>query len=280
MLQNLQVNLNHDKITINDHQVYPSTSSISVLGTLRRLSDNEISPSLSIGYSLEMLSDLRKDSNGNQNPHFRLTVLDVAGFPVSVETLNMDMTQKPEGDLYFAHYMVGPVQFPGLASSWRVCGKNPTCLRTAVAFRLKQAFISARIRAASLAKMIASGFKGCHHHGKPSQEHYMNRPADSASLHRPHSHHSHRGHGSVFFETFYLVLKSVLFGILISALGYGIGLMIKKAVLTVRAYYFHRARPTAMLVEEGKYVEKENLVHNDEIPQYEDLEGEINPSKE
>ncbi|PGH09014.1 hypothetical protein AJ79_05809 [Helicocarpus griseus UAMH5409] len=260
-----------DTLSMNGGQVYPMLVPPSELETvLHRQSDGKTSFPLPVGYVFERLSPSPPaDDSGAELLIFNFMVIDVAGYPVPVDSVSLRVVQLPNGHLFMAG---ADVEKTTPRMSWRQCRRKPKCLKNLVFARIRSILESAKARAIA----AASKLKGC---GKNPFKGFT-APASSSDEKPSAGSNSDSGsgfHGSsvngyshalrVFVVPTLLGLSAGLFASVVGIIiGHGV------AALWVRYRRASSARNYER-VESGDDVEKEPLYvpESDELPpQYED----------
>ncbi|KAK2742398.1 hypothetical protein FQN55_007836 [Onygenales sp. PD_40] len=221
---NLNFTTDGTVLSMNDKQIYPILNLPSDLeAVLYRQSDHKTSSPLPVGYVFERLvRSPVADNSGAEFLVFNFMVIDVAGYPVHVDTVNLRVVQLPNGDLF----MVGAdiEQTSPKMMSWRECRGSPSCLKSLIMTRIRSILASAKTRAMAAARKI----KGCggrkpYHGGfvAPAGP-YRGKPHHGPH-HGPHRHRS--SFAKAFARTIHAIMVPAILGLSAGILACAVGVV-------------------------------------------------------
>ena len=233
-----------------------------------RTSDQSTTKPLLLGYAFEVLPT-KSEVRDISLTAIQLTILDISGVPVKVDTLKLDVIHSWD-HLHIARITRIPYsESPGAD----ICTNSICRLRAIIASRLRKMIDTAKGQAGKAKTWIKNGCSGW----KPAQ-------AGAEQAHeKPHRHgrhrhgsHRHHGHGRLhrfFRQAVHFFIALALFGVPGVLFTYALGMLI---YMGVARCYSRRSRREALgrdreiALEDG---EKGALVENEELPpQYEDLQ--------
>ncbi|PGH07244.1 hypothetical protein AJ80_08030 [Polytolypa hystricis UAMH7299] len=270
-----------DRLFLNEVEILPMPQQpVHITGTLQRQSDGQKSPPLPLGYALERLPQTaRIGKDGLQLMSLYFTIIDIAGYPVPMDGVRIDVVKSRTGDLFVAKTKTDANPIKNL--SWRKCRSKPKCLKALLIARIREVLIAAKARALGVANKFS--FKGCH--GKSGfrlgKVPHQDTSSASKAHHWSHGHGGHRHHRGGFWHSFsramHVIVIPAVLGLSAGITACVIGMLIGQgiAALWVRFRRGGNTRHTTCL-EAGEDVEKEPLVYegaeDDLPPQYDEEE--------
>jgi len=248
-------------LALNDRQIFPIVESpVHLEAVLHRLSDGLDSIPVPLGFALEILPSKRATDEESELLSFHFTVVDIAGYPVPVDTVHMQLIKTTSGDLFLVEANVDVSPDP--PTSWRECRRNANCLKELIVARIRAVFAAAKARALQALSKI--GFKGC-----PGK-----RPHGTGRR-PPHSHQGGFKHG--FKHTFSRVIRLIaipaILGLVSGVTACVLGMIVGRVIVSLWAFFRRRGRAReSSNLERGDHTERQALMigGEDELPpQYE-----------
>jgi hypothetical protein len=271
-IQEIKVVVEHmSSVKINGQTVFSLNSMVAppaLTASQIRVSDSTPSPPLRLGYVLEVLPLVSFENEKIEILTLQLTILDLEGVPVKVETLKIDLL-KNVGGLSVAKISIIPfAQSPGATG----CTTSLCRLRAIVIARVRAMLEAAKARSHAAGAWIKSGCRG--KNGGPRHGQTVgDRP-----------HHRHRGHhkmhrfGHILRQTLRFFIIPALLGVIGGLMASAVGMLVGQALVYLW-FRFHRGgqRGNVRIVEVAvSEDEKDALVETeDRPPQYEDVEAVI-----
>lgn len=245
-----------------------------------RTSDQSQSQPLLLGYALEVLPAITEVSDVALTP-IQLTVLDLQGVSVNVDTVKIDLMQS-WGHMHIARVSRLPyAESPGAD----VCTTSICRLRAIIANRLRKMVQSAKAHAGQAKTWIkntCSGWKHAkvdtEHKDHMNAEHMENMHAEPKDCMKSHHrmHHGHHGYGRFRHfvgQTVHFFVLPAIFGVIGGLLACALGMLVGQALaylLNRRSRRDHVSQITEIVVEAD---EKDALMESGEMPpQYEDVD--------
>jgi hypothetical protein len=233
-----------------------------------RVSDSTPSRPLRLGYALEVLPPVSFENEKTEIVTLQLTILDLEGAPVHVDTLKIDLL-KNVGGLSVAKISNIPfAQSPGATE----CTTSLCRLRAIIIARVHTMLEAAKARAHTAGAWIKSGCRGKNggsSHGQTASD----RPH-----HRHHGHHKMHRFGHILHQTLRFFIIPALLGVIGGLMASAVGMLVGQA-LVYMWFRFHRGgqRGNLRIVEVAlSEDEKDALVETEDLPpQYEDVEAVI-----
>lgn len=245
-------------LQINGQPVFPPPQTlipITLKASQIRTSDQSQTGPLRLGYALEILPTVTEVTDISLTT-VQLTILDIQGIPVKVDTVKIDVVQS-WGHTHIARITRIPYsQSPGTDQ----CVTSICRLRAIIADRLGKMI--------DAAKAHASKAKGWFKNGCWGRKHAQENAKQGQKRPHHHAHHRHGGFRHFMKQTFHFVvlpaMLGVSFGLAVCVIGMVIGQTLARCVKRPR-------RADAEIpVEED---EKDALMETGEMPpQYEDVD--------
>ncbi|KAL2864786.1 uncharacterized protein BJX67DRAFT_360299 [Aspergillus lucknowensis] len=263
----------------NDRQIFPPSPPAPITATERRREDGMESGPVPLGYAVEMIPLLSPPEEPFDMVEVRLTVLDIQGHPVPLDTIAITLIHDAEGTLY----MVGTnIEETADRKSWRKCGGKPKCLKRFLIHRIRTMFAAAKERLIGMFK--GQGCKGAgapprlpHPHG--DFDRFSPFAEEDGSHHRHHGHHGHHPHPHPHFQdkfhktwerTLHRVMRFIvvpaILGVLAGLAASVVGMLVGQfAVFMWRRY---RGTSRKEVQEQGSEQEKVGLMaeSTDDLP--------------
>lgn len=269
MLQHLEIDVTDDDqfLQINGQPVFPPPETLIPMALEAeqiRSSDGAHTEPLRLGYALEILPSISEVTDVVLTP-IQLTILDIQGVSVEVDTLKIDLIQT-WGQIHIAGIDTIPYsQSPGVDQ----CTNSICRLRAITADRLRRIIDAARARASQAKSWVKNGCPGMKHAHPGAEEHHT-------EWHHPHTHHR-QGHFRQFVDqTVHLFILPALLGIagglVACALGMLVGHALARCMISRSGREGRRLEPENLeaAVERD---EKDALMDSGEMPpEYEDVE--------
>ncbi|KAF5863066.1 hypothetical protein ETB97_010634 [Aspergillus alliaceus] len=257
----------------NGRQIFPPPPPTMITAVQRRLSDDEESEPIPLGYAVEMLPLPTPPEEPVEMVVVRFTVLDLDSHPVPLNTVAINLIHDPEGNLYMVKTDIED-NTPN-SVSWRQCRGKPMCLRRLLFNRIRALFAAAK------ARML--GIMGPKPHcGRPRPQHDgfgpNGMPVGEGHVGRPgHPHHHHMHHGN-WERTASRVVRFIVvpaaLGVLAGLAASAVGMLVGQVVVFLWQRYRHSDREESL--EQGTTSEKQSLMTetaDDLPPAYSDEEG-------
>lgn len=277
--QHLEFDITDDDhfLHINGQPVFPPPKTlipVALTAAQIRTSDQSTTEPLRLGYALEV-SQTKSDVTDITLHPIQLTILDLNGVAVKVDTVKLDVIQS-WGKLHIARITRIPyAQSPGAG----ICTTSLCRLRAIIATRLRQMIDAARTHAGNAKTWIKNGCSGRKHAPGNVQQDQQNPP---------HHGHGHHGQGRLrrFFQktvhfsgqVIHFFILPALFGVAGGLVACALGMLVGQAVASCMNRRSRRAGAgVAALTADGEIAisdeEKDVLVENGEMPpQYEDVD--------
>ena len=235
-----------------------------------RLSDSASSRPLRLGYALEVFPAVSFELDGGEIITLQLTILDIQGAPVNVDTVKIDML-KNVGGLSVAKISNIPfAQSPGALQ----CTTSLCRLRAIIVARLRTVLEAAKARAHAAGAWVKSGCRGRKNGGHRNGQTAANRPHP----HHHHGHHKMHRFGHILRQTLRFFIIPALLGVIGGLMASAVGMLVGQALVYLW-FRYHRGgqRANIRIVEVAvSEDEKDALVESEELPpQYEDVEAVI-----
>ncbi|KAF7513532.1 hypothetical protein GJ744_008826 [Endocarpon pusillum] len=262
-------------LQINGQPVYPPPRTlipVALKAPEIQTSDQSQSQPLRLGYALEVLPAMTEVSDVTLTP-IELTVLDLEGVSVNVDTVKIDLIQS-WGHMHIARVTRLPyAESPGA----NVCTTSICRLRAIIANRLRKMVQSAKAhagKAKTWIKNTCSGWK----HPKADAEHkdHINaEPKDCMKPHR-HLHHGLHRHGRFrhFVEqTVHFFVLPAIFGVMGGLLACALGMLVGQALAYLLNRRSRRDLGSQIIETVVEADEKDALMESGEMPpQYADVD--------
>jgi hypothetical protein len=235
------------------------------------VSDSAPSRPLLLGYALEVLPAVpfEHENGAVEIVSLQLTILDIEGAPVHVDTLQIDLVKSIDGLTLAKISNIPFSQSPGAAE----CATSLCRLRAIILARVRAMLEAAKARAHAAGAWIKSGCRG-----KNKGE---SRPAQSAGdrpHHQHHGHHKMHRFANILRQTLRFFIIPALLGVVGGLMASAVGMLVGQA-LAYLWLRFHRGgqrrgvRVVEVAVSED---EKDALVETEDLPpHYEDVEAVV-----
>ncbi|GMF70874.1 unnamed protein product [Aspergillus oryzae] len=236
---------------------------------VRRLSDDQESEPIPLGYAVEMLPLPSPPEEPIDLVAVRFTVLDLDSHPVPLNTVAISLLHDPEGNLYMVKTDIED-NTPNRVS-WRQCRGKPMCLKRLLFNRIRALFAAAKAR--MLGVMGPKPQCGRprpphpHHDGMPfppQAEGHVGRP------NHPHHHHMHHGPHGNWERTASRVVRFIVIpaalGVLAGLAASAVGMLVGQVVVFLWQRYRRSDREESL--EQGTTSEKQGLMteSTDDLP--------------
>jgi hypothetical protein len=211
---------------------------------------------------LEILPAVSFEHEKGEIITLQLTILDIEGTPVNVDTLKIDL--RNAGGLTVAKISNLPfAQSPGAAE----CTSSLCRLRAIVVARVRAMLEAAQARAHAAGAWIKSGCRGKKHGGSRHGQTAGDRP-------HPHHHGDRKMHrfAHILHQTLRFFIIPALLGVIGGLMASAVGMLVGKALVYLW-FRFHRGgqRGNVRLVEVAVAEdEKDALVETEDLPPHYD----------
>jgi len=271
----------HNTLLLNDRLIYPLILPVTLelfAHQIETSNDAELHPDLRLAFAFATFRAIEsEDESGTTLIPMQLTISDIAGKPVNLDTVALDLVRLPTGELFIGKVdlLPAPEEAPGAECSNEFCR-----LRAIIIARIQAMLEAARARAHKAGNLVKGG---CH---KPKNSHHGGHKGhvdnNMDKHHRPHHHKAHhRHHGLVRFinRSMKLFVIPAMLGIVGGLVASIIGMMVGQGLVYVW-YRFVRGNqrgPYARveLVEEAEDDEKEAISEGECPPKYEELDATL-----
>jgi len=269
--ENTRLQINGETVFSLDSPVRPTALTAPQI----RTSDSTPSRPIRLGYALELLPPRSFPNHAGQIITLQLTILDLEGVPVHVDTVKIDL-YKNTGGLSLAKISSLPfVQSPGATE----CTTSLCRLRAIVLSRVRDMIEAAKARAKA-AGAWAKAKGGCH--GKKVGGGRHGQKAGGGPHHGHHAHHKMHRFGHILRQTLRFFIIPALLGVIGGLLASAVGMLVGQALVYLW-FRFHRGgqrsgqRGNIRIIEVAVTDdEKDGLVEGRELPpQYEDVEAVV-----
>lgn len=271
----------HNTLLLNDRTFFPVTFPIPLnlwARQYKQIDDGELHPNLHLGFALETYPPITSsDESGTTIIPVHFTVLDIAGKPVNVDTVAIDLVQLPAGELFIGKIdlIPAPEEAPGADCTNQLCR-----LRAIILSRIHAMIEAAKARAHKAGKMIKSGCHKMKSHGGHKAHKNGHKDGHKDKHHRPHHHKAHHrhAHGLMRFinRSMKLFIIPALLGIVGGLVASIIGMMVGQGLVYLWFRFVRRNQrgpySRIALAEEAVEEEKEVLIEGESPPDYDELE--------
>lgn len=265
----LNFSIEDGTLLANGRQIFPPPPPTVITAVQRRLSDDQESEPIPLGYAVEMLPLPSPPEEPIDLVAVRFTVLDLDSHPVPLNTVAISLLHDPEGNLYMVKTDIED-NTPNRVS-WRQCRGKPMCLKRLLFNRIRALFAAAKAR--MLGVMGPKPQCGRprpphpHHDGMPfppQVEGHVGRPG------HPHHHHMHHGPHGNWERTASRVVRFIVIpaalGVLAGLAASAVGMLVGQVVVFLWQRYRRSDREESL--EQGTTSEKQGLMteSTDDLP--------------
>jgi hypothetical protein len=232
-----------------------------------RVSDSVPSRPLRLGYAIEVLPAVSFEHEKGKIIAVQLTILDLDGTPVHVDTVKIDLLMNVGGLSVAKISNIPFAQSPGAAE----CTTSLCRFRAIAIARFRSILEAAKARAHAAGAWVKGGCRGKKNGGP--------RPDQVAGGQPHHGHHEHRKmhrFGHILHQTLRFFIIPALLGVIGGLMASAVGMLVGQSLVYLW-FRFHRRgqRGNVRIVEVAVAEdEKDALVDTQEPPpQYEDVEA-------
>ena len=235
-----------------------------------RTSDSTPSRPLPLGFALEVLPPVVSASEDARIVTLWLTILDLDGRPVNVDTIVVDTLWSPSGERSIAKITIKPfAQTPGAAE----CSDSLCRLRAIISARVRAILEAAKGRAQAAGAWVKGGCRGKNRGGKQRGQHHEHDAGEHSKGAHAHHHKMHR-FGRLLHRTLRFFVIPALLGVIGGLMASAIGMLVGQGIVYLWFRFHRRGQRGNIRVVESAIVEEEKdaLVEDGELPpRYDDV---------
>lgn len=231
-----------------------------------RQSDDIASPPLDFDSLIEKGSVVT-DETMSTLTKIRLTILDLGGIPVTLDTVTLEMVTTADGLSYLAQSKTEASSVQPVP--WKECRRDPQCLKALLVARLRWILDSAK-NGAKAATDKLSFMKGCGGKAKQALGKHLGKHPHHQDGYHGNAHKSKFAHA--FGQALHLIIVPALLGVVAGLVAIGTGMLAGQLIVFVWLRHRRqaaRSKPSSDS-EAGDDLEKEALIVEEMPPQYED----------
>ena len=234
-----------------------------------RVYDAAPSRSRRLGYAMEVLPAVSFEHKKGEIITLQLTILDLEGAPVNVDTLKIDMLRNAGGLTVAKISNIPFTQSPGATE----CATSLCRFRAIIIARIRSMLEATKARAHAAGAWVKSGCRGRKNGGHRHGQNTGDRPH-----HRHHGHHKMHRFGHILRQTLRFFIIPALLGVIGGLMASAVGMLVGQALVYLW-FRFHRGgqRGNIRIIEVAvSEDERDALVEAKDLPpKYEDVEDVI-----
>ena len=232
-----------------------------------RVSDSTPGRPLRLGYAIEVLPAVPFEHEKGKIIALQLTILDLDGTPVHVDTVKIDLLMNVDGLSVAKISNIPFAQSPGAME----CTTSLCRFRAIVIARVRSMLEAAKARAHAAGTWVKGGCRGKKNGGSQHGQ-----VAGGHPHHNHHKHHMMHRFGHILHQTLRFFIIPALLGVIGGLMASAVGMLVGQSLVYLW-FRFHRRgqRGNVRIVEVAVTEdEKDALVDAEEFPpQYEDVEA-------